>query len=401
MPTIAEHLETDIVELDELHGTYGPMLHMVNELIGVIPDCDTYLEIWPPGFRTYNLCVPNFLNLPASLIRRDGVKAHMGLAMYIASRTAECPYCSAHTCSFALRRGASREAIDGSSRTDVEKAVLALAEGMSNVPTTWDPKVIDDLGVYLSASDIEWVAMSIGMMGFLNKFMDAIAVPLEIEAINDVAELIEPTGWEVGQSGWRNGAAARITSKVPVDSVALYGRIARRAPKAVRIERGWTKHLPKSAPDLRRHLRDNYGVDVPILSKMRHQTPMRSLAAMIDQNLTADTSEIGIGNKALAGLAYAAHVGNDDLAAQARSLAIRDDVPTSILDEVAAGSIPTADEHPQMIVRLSQAFSSSPAEVTSELADAAVAVLSSAEIIEVAVWISVQQAMHRLSLFYR
>jgi hypothetical protein len=97
MPTIAEHLESDIVEIDELHRTYGPMLHMVHELIGVIPDCDTYLEIWPPGFRTYNLCVPNFLNLPASLLRRDGVKAHMGLAMYVASRTAECPYCSAHT----------------------------------------------------------------------------------------------------------------------------------------------------------------------------------------------------------------------------------------------------------------------------------------------------------------
>lgn len=400
MPTIAEHLESDIVELGDLHSTYGPMLHLVNELIGVIPDCDTYLEIWPPGFRTYNLCVPNFLNLPASLIGRRDVAAHMGLAMYIASRTADCPYCSAHTCSFALRRGASPEAVDGSARTDVERAVVALAEGMSNVPTTWDPSLIDDLGVFLSADDIEWVAMSVGMMGFLNKFMDAIAVPLEVEAINDVAELIEPTGWDVGQAGWRNGAVERVSATVPTDSIAVYGRIARRAPRAVLIERGWTKHLPKSAPDLRRYLLDTHGVDVPILTKMRHQRPMRALAAMIDQNLNPDTSEIGIGNKALAGLAYAAHTENADLVAQARSLAARDDVPASIVDAVTAGSLPDADERPQMIVRLARAFAPSPAQVTSDLAEAAVAVLSPAEIIEVAVWISVQQSMHRLGLFY-
>ncbi|MFK8022565.1 MAG: hypothetical protein AB8G26_01270, partial [Ilumatobacter sp.] len=86
MSTIAEHLAPHVVPLDDLHGTYSPMLHTVNELIGVVPDCDTYLEIWPPGFRTYNLCVPNFLNLPASIVKRDGVKAQMGLAMYIASR---------------------------------------------------------------------------------------------------------------------------------------------------------------------------------------------------------------------------------------------------------------------------------------------------------------------------
>ena len=400
MPTIAEHLEPNTIAIDDLHSTYGPMLHMVNELIGVIPDCDTYLEIWPPGFRTYNLCVPNFLNLPASLVRRDGVKAHMGLAMYIASRAAGCPYCSAHTCSFALRRGAGRDAIDGSNRSEVERAVVALAEAMSNVPDEWDPAVVGELGRFLSADDIEWVAMSVGMMGFLNKFMDAIAVPLELEAINDVAELIEPTGWEVGQSGWRNGTAARSTSAVPVDSVALLGRIARRAPKAVKIERGWTKHLPKTAPELREYLRSTYGADVPLLTRFRHSTPMRALAAMLDQNLDPGQSEVGVGRKALAGVVFAEHVDNDGLRALSRALCEANGVDAAVVDAVASGSSPGGDPVTGAVVAFARGIAPSPAVVTDELAAEVTSALTPAQVIEVAVYVSVQQAMHRMSLFY-
>ena len=45
------------------------MLEMVRQLIGVVPDCDRYLEIWPTGFRTYNLIVPQFPEYPAGHIR--------------------------------------------------------------------------------------------------------------------------------------------------------------------------------------------------------------------------------------------------------------------------------------------------------------------------------------------
>ena len=413
MPTLAQHLEPDIVQLDELHGTYGPMLHIVRELIGVVPDCDTYLEIWPAGFRTYNLCVPNFLNLPASVVSRGSLKAHMGLAMYTSSRAAECPYCAAHTCSYALRRGASAGAVDGSSRTDLEQAVVTLAETMASEPSNWDRSIVDELGQHLDADEIEWVAMSVGMMGFLNKFMDAISVPLEVEAINDVAELIEPTGWDLGRSGWRNGSVERATAKIPVDSAGLYARMIRQGPKATLIERGWTKHLPASAPDLRRYLRETRNVDVPVLSRMRHGKPMRALGAMFDQNLDPATSEVGLADKALAGLVYGSMVNDESLIEIGRSIALAQGVDASVIDGVvSAGSDPAfllrdADqqaalggEHTQAVLRLAHAIAPSPAVTTDELAAATTDVLSSAEVIEIAVWISVMQLVHRITRFY-
>lgn len=413
MATLAEHLESDIVELVDLHDTYGPFLGVVRELIGVVPDCDTYLEIWPAGFRTYNLCVPNFLNLPNSIVTNNDLKAHMGLAMYVSSRTAECPYCAAHTGSYALRRGASQSAIDGSSRTELEQAIVELAEGMASEPSTFDRSVLNELGKHLSSDDIEWIAMSVGMMGFLNKFMDAISVPLEVEAINDVADLIEPSGWDIGKAGWRNGAKPRATSIVPRDSMSVYARVVRNGPKATIIERNWTKHMPKSAPDLRRYLLETRHIDVPLLSQMRHGKSIRGLAAMLDQNLDPATSEIGLGNKALAGLVYASMVGDEALIELNRSVANGSGVDKASANAaVAVGADPAFllrndaervsvgdNEQTEAVVRLAHAISPSPAVTTDEIAAATVETLSSAEVVEVAVWISVLQLMHRISRF--
>ncbi len=413
MPTLAEHLEADAVPMHDLHDNYGPLLHLVRALIGVFPDCDSYLEIWPPGFRTYNLCVPNFLNLPASVIAGGELKAQMGLAMYVASRTADCPYCAAHTGSFALRRGLSSQAVSGAHRTEVEQAIANLAEAMASEPSTWDRSVVDELGKHLKVDDIEWIAMSVGMMGFLNKFMDAISVPLETEAINDVAEIIELDGWDIGKAGWRNGDAERDPSVVPVDSIGLYARMVRQGPKATMIERSWTKHLPKSAADLRRYLRDERNVDVPVLSRMRHNKPVRGLAAMIDQNLDPATSVVGLGNKALAGLIYASMVDDAGLLDIGRSIAVANGADEATIDAaIAVGADPAfllrsndeqvsvGDEHTQAVVRVAHAISPSPAAMTDELAASSAEMLDAAEMIEIAVWISVLQLIHRVSRFH-
>jgi len=47
----------------------------VSSETGMVPNCDPYLEIWPPAFRTYNLMVPNLLNLPAPVLGVGGPPA--------------------------------------------------------------------------------------------------------------------------------------------------------------------------------------------------------------------------------------------------------------------------------------------------------------------------------------
>ena len=68
-------LREEMVAWETLEERYGALLKLVEVLLGVVPDCDRYLEIWPPAFRSYNVMVPNFLNLPAPIF---GVSARCG-----------------------------------------------------------------------------------------------------------------------------------------------------------------------------------------------------------------------------------------------------------------------------------------------------------------------------------
>jgi hypothetical protein len=104
--TLTESLRPAAVDVARLGQEVGSLLRLVRLLIGVVPNCDGYLAIWPPGFRTYNLLVPNCLNLPFSIWGWGPPVVPLGLALYTASWTARCAYCTAHTCAFALRRGA-------------------------------------------------------------------------------------------------------------------------------------------------------------------------------------------------------------------------------------------------------------------------------------------------------
>jgi hypothetical protein len=49
--TLLPLLERDAVSIETLRQRYGSLLGLVRSLIGVVPNCSSYLEIWPVGFR--------------------------------------------------------------------------------------------------------------------------------------------------------------------------------------------------------------------------------------------------------------------------------------------------------------------------------------------------------------
>ena len=51
--TLTPLLHADMVSWEALHERYRPLLELVRVMLGVVPNCDRYLEIWPPAFRTY------------------------------------------------------------------------------------------------------------------------------------------------------------------------------------------------------------------------------------------------------------------------------------------------------------------------------------------------------------
>jgi hypothetical protein len=417
--TLAQQLQTSAIDFGVLHAKYHPMLALVKELIGVIPNCDPLLEIWPPGFRTYNLLVPNGLNLPFSLWGFGAPKALTGLAMYTSSRAAFCAYCSAHTCSFALRRGAREASLVGR-RTPPEAAVVTVAEGLSRIPCDLTAAQCETLSDHFSPEDIEWFVLSVGLMGFLNKFMDAVGVALEVESMAEVGPLLKATGWTPGQHF--SNAVPSSTGPPPIDSPETYFRILKQLPSAIWMEQQWTAGVPDRWPEAGTFLEKQTGYSFPLLSKLRHKRMIRALTTVLRDNLNAAQTKVGLTAKCLTALVYATVVENKTLAMEARLLAVRlapelDERTFATIEQFAhnplgkdvmaieqaiatLSSLPILSEQDAAAIILAHAASTSPAEITPAILSNVSPRLHPASMIELLVWLSVQQLLHRLGCFY-
>src|SRR6202051_5127370 len=148
--TLTQSLRPAAVDVSRLGREYMPLLQLVRLLLGVVPNCDSYLAIWPPGFRSYNLLVPNLLNLPFSVWGWGPPVVPLGLALYTASRTARCAYCTAHPCASTLRRGAPPAALAGN-YSPAAGAAVAAAEALARLPCTFTRGHRDELLRHFSA----------------------------------------------------------------------------------------------------------------------------------------------------------------------------------------------------------------------------------------------------------
>lgn len=401
-------LADDAVPMSVLHERYGSQLELVRTLIGVVPNCDHYLEIWPPAFRTYNLMVPNLLNLPAALFGRGRAPADLvGLGMYVASRTAECPYCSAHTCSFALRRGAAVSAVgsalDDEGQAPEIRATVQLAQALAATPTTFTFGLRDQVVAVLGERGAEAVALGVVMMGFLNKFMDATGVPLEPSTYAEVTSTIG-SGWNAGSAGWGFDDAPSATPPPPADSLRTKLSVLPLAPGALMADRRWQRGMPGRWPAIGDHLRDLCGHDFPVLGRLGDARAARGIASMLRENLTPGQSTIGIDDKVLAGAVAAAVMGSPRVGADMDRLAEARGIDASLMDgvrrwAVEGGELPgTASPGSGPILRLALAVAPSPAQVDEQVVrDVRDAGLGAAAIVELVTWVSVVQLLHRLS----
>jgi hypothetical protein len=404
---LTELLEPAAIDITTLRARYGGLLELVRKLIGVIPNCDRYLEIWPPAFRTYNVMVPNLLELPVLLWAARKRRSSVALGMYAASRAAECMYCSAHTCEFALRRGVAAGGLDldGGDHSPGERAAIAVARAISRIPATITDGERAALRAQFSEGDVEWIVLGAAMMGYLNKFMDALGVELETETVGEVSDLLAPSGWSVGR---HDVAPAAASSPLAPDGLGLKVGVVRYLPGALALDRKWTAGVPARWPAIGELLRERTGYDFPVLGRLRHRRAIRAIATMIRES--GGDGPLGAAAKHEAGLIYAIVAGDAALADGARTMATHAGAPSIELDAAErfaaepldlddAGAITRAARVHGPALVLARAVSTSPARVTAPVVRAASA-LPPAAIVELVSWIGVLQLVHRLHAFY-
>lgn len=146
--------------------------------------------------------------LAAAIWDRDS-SVDMGfkrLLAHVASRAHGCQYCMAHTAGAALRLGvdaARLEAVWNYASSplfsEAERVALDFAIAAASVPNAVDDALFARLQSLWSDDDIVEIAAVVSYFGFMNRWNDSMATPLEEEPIEVGEKHLAHEGWQVGK----------------------------------------------------------------------------------------------------------------------------------------------------------------------------------------------------------
>lgn len=127
---------------------------------------------------------------------------------YVASHTAGCRYCEAHTILAAHRHGGSDarlRAVWDYARSDLftpaERAAFGFAVAAASVPNAVDANIQAAMRTYWREAEIVEILGVVALFGFLNRWNDSMATSIEEGAALAAAQYLAAAGWEPGKHG--------------------------------------------------------------------------------------------------------------------------------------------------------------------------------------------------------
>lgn len=128
------------------------------------------------------------------------------LVGHMASKAAGCRYCQAHTISGAERAGvdaARLQAIWEYQTSDLfsaaERVALDLAVAAAAVPNRVDDALMAEVRRHWDEGQVVEIMAVVAMYGFLNRWNDSFATPLEEASIDSASAALGHAGWTPGK----------------------------------------------------------------------------------------------------------------------------------------------------------------------------------------------------------
>jgi uncharacterized peroxidase-related enzyme len=125
---------------------------------------------------------------------------------HVASRAAGCRYCMAHTAGHALHSGIDEAKLAAvwEYRTSplfnaAERAALDVALAAGLVPNDVTDEMFAELRKHWNESEVVEIVAVIALFGFLNRWNDTMATPLEADPVEVGEKHLAGIGWSVGK----------------------------------------------------------------------------------------------------------------------------------------------------------------------------------------------------------
>ena len=172
-----------------------------NETLGFCPNSILTMQIRPAIAKS-------FINLNMAVMENKGrvtssLKRMIG---YMASFTAGCQYCQAHTALAAERYGATQEQLDNiwsykthKAFTDAERAALDFAVAAASVPNGVDDEISLNLNTHWDEGEVVEILGVTALFGFLNRWNDSMGTTLESGANETGKKYLKKESWTGGK----------------------------------------------------------------------------------------------------------------------------------------------------------------------------------------------------------
>ncbi len=184
----------------------------LKELESVFERAEKALGFVPNSFYIMGR-VPGMLNAFSRLSREIiGVPGKVPLPMkrliaHVASRSAGCQYCIAHTAEAAAsidgvepaKIAAAFEYESNPLFTEAERAALVVAQGAGQSPNSVSDEDFSELKKHFDEDQIVEIVGVICLFGWLNRFNDTMATQLEQQPRTFAENNLATTGWQVGK----------------------------------------------------------------------------------------------------------------------------------------------------------------------------------------------------------
>lgn len=128
------------------------------------------------------------------------------LLAHVVSRSTGCMYCMAHTAGGAMHFGVSEEKLravweyqTSSLYSPAERSALTVAVASACVPNAVTDEMFVEMRKHWSEEQIVEIVATVSMFGFLNRFNDTMATPLEEEPIEVGERVLADRGWTPGK----------------------------------------------------------------------------------------------------------------------------------------------------------------------------------------------------------
>ncbi len=128
------------------------------------------------------------------------------LVAHMASRAHGCQYCMAHTAGAALRLGVDADKLDqlwnyqtSPLFSPAERVALDFAIAAGSVPNAVDDAMFARMKEHWSDEDIVEITGVIALFGFMNRWNDTMATPLEREPLEVGEKHLAGQGWSGGK----------------------------------------------------------------------------------------------------------------------------------------------------------------------------------------------------------